>query len=495
MYRHEDYAQVKVDLPFGVTLNDDNRWVQLSRIIPWDEIDQEYRKSFVREDGQIAKPSRLAFGALYIQAAEGFTDEQTRRHIQENPYLQYFCGFESYGLSSPFDASMMTYFRKRISVDMIQKINDIVFCQEALERSDNPEDSADEEEDEPSQQSQTQSTDVRGTLILDATCCPADIHYPTDIGLVNHARELAEEMIDQLYAIEPGSFKVKPRMYREIARKKYLSYSKKRSHSLRETRLCLRAGLQYLRRDLGYLTTLVEHGAPLAALGNKQYRKLLVIQEIHRQQWQMLLTKANRIEDRIVSIDQPHVRPIVRGKAGFPVEFGAKVTVGLVGGYAFLAKSDWDNYSESKILKQAVEQYRQRFGVYPKTILADRAYPSRENKLWCSSLGIRLSGPRMGRKSVEEKKTESKQIYQDGCDRVVIEGTFGVCKRRYGLERVMTRLPDTSETSIGIGFFAANMERKLRLLFAPFCDWALDYDFDLNCFIIFPRNSEIGAIQ
>ena len=115
--------------------------------------------------------------------------------------------------------------------------------------------------------------------------------------------------------------------------------------------------------------------------------------------------------------------------------------------------------------------------------------------MWCRAHGIRLSGPRLGRKSVEEIKSETKQIYQDGCNRVVIEGTFGVCKRRYGLERVMTRLPDTSETSISMGFFTANMERRLRLLFAPLCDWALDYDFDLDSLIIFPRNPEVQVIQ
>ena len=145
MYRHENYEQLKLDLPFGVALNKDSRWVRLAGLIPWEEIDQEYREHFVSDDGQIAKPSRLAFGALYIQAAEGFTDEQTRRHIQENPYLQYFCGFESYSLESPFDASMMTYFRKRISADMVRKINEKAFCQQALALSDNAEDQEDEE--------------------------------------------------------------------------------------------------------------------------------------------------------------------------------------------------------------------------------------------------------------------------------------------------------------------------------------------------------------
>ena len=89
-----------------------------------------------------------------------------------------------------------------------------------------------------------------------------------------------------------------------------------------------------------------------------------MIQELCRQQWDMYVRKSHQIEDRIVSIDQPHVRPIVRGKAGCSTEFGAKVIVGLVSGYAFLMKADWNNYSESRSLKQAVEEYRvyRKFG-------------------------------------------------------------------------------------------------------------------------------------
>ena len=210
MYRHENYEQLKLDLPFGVTLNQDSRWVQLAALIPWKEIDQEYCERFTSDGGQIAKSSRLAFGALYIQTAEGFTDEQTRRNIQENPYLQYFCGFESYNLESPFDVSMMTYFRKRISSDMVRRMNEKVFCQEALALSDNTEDSADQEETECEEVGVQQPIEAdignRGTLILDATCCPADIHYPTDIGLVNQARELVEQMVDILYPSTPGCF-------------------------------------------------------------------------------------------------------------------------------------------------------------------------------------------------------------------------------------------------------------------------------------------------
>ena len=121
MYRHEVYDQLKMEMPFGVTLREDNRWVILSKKFPWEEIDREYQEHFKSSEGQVAIPSRLAFGTLYIQAEEGYTDEQTRRNIQENPYLQYFGGFECYTMESPFDASMMTHFRKRISPEMIQR--------------------------------------------------------------------------------------------------------------------------------------------------------------------------------------------------------------------------------------------------------------------------------------------------------------------------------------------------------------------------------------
>ena len=497
MYRKEDYEQLKLDLPFGIALREDNRWVILSRKIPWKAIDQEYSSHFPGAEGQVALPSRLAFGALYIQASEGFTDEQTRRNIQENPYLQYFCGFECYTMESPFDASMMTHFRKRITPEMIRNINQMVFSQEALDQAERPEkeDEDDNDDEDAPPENVEETCENRGTLILDATCCPADIHYPTDVGLLNHARELVECMIDILYESVRDKMPQKPRTYREKARKEYLAYSKKRKHTTRETRMVTRGNLQYIRRDIHYVEQMMDLGASLELLGTDLYRKLLVIQELCRQQWEMYLQKKHQIEDRIVSIEQPHVRPIVRGKAGSPVEFGAKVIAGLVGGYTFLMKAEWNNYSEGKSLEQAVAEYHRIFGYLPKTILADRAYPSRENRIWCTSHGIRLSGPRLGRKSIEEKASEKKQIYQDGCDRVAIEGAFGVVKRRYGLNRVMTRLPDTSMTSIAMGFFTANMERKLRLLFAPEFDWTLDYDFDLGEFIIFPRVREIKVIQ
>lgn len=506
MYSQQCYEQLKMELPFGVALDKNSRWVKLAAMFPWKEIDEAYSKNFASDEGQIAKPSRLAFGALYIQTSEGFTDEQTRRHIQENPYLQYFCGLECYTLASPFDASMMTHFRKRITSSMMEKINSIVFAKEAEKLMDNPIDPQTEDEQETQIEDTAQLAEAsspipdvteektpenKGTMILDGTCCPADIHYPTDVGLLNHAREIAENIIDVFYENSRDMITQKPRTYREVARREYVSYTKKRRHSAKEIRRAIRGQLQYLRRDLGYIDTMAnETHTLLSTLPRGLYRKLLVIHEVYRQQKEMYDNGTNRCNDRIVSIDQPHVRPIVRGKAGCPTEFGAKIVVALIGGYAFIVQEGWDNYNEAKQLIQAANKYKEMFGVYPKTILGDRAYPIRENRKWCAEHGIRLSGPRLGRKSAEERLEESKQIYQDGCDRIPIEGAFGVVKRRYDLDCLMTRLPDTSMTAISMGFFAANMERRLRLLFVPEQDWALDYDFDLLTLVAYARSCE-----
>ena len=68
----------------------------------------------------------MALGSLLIKERYQFSDEETVAHITMNPYLQYFIGLSAFTQKSPFDASMMTRFRKRISTKTLQEINDII---------------------------------------------------------------------------------------------------------------------------------------------------------------------------------------------------------------------------------------------------------------------------------------------------------------------------------------------------------------------------------
>jgi hypothetical protein len=455
MYRTHMREQIKLDVPFGVELDIENRWVKLAAIMPWDKIDELYAKNFKGASGQIAKDSRLAFGALYIQQRLAITDEETVAQISENPAMQYFCGFDIYTIQKPFDASLMVHFRKRITPEMLKEISEEAFAKQArkvIEADEKTKKDNDDNDNPP-----------KGTLIIDATCCPSDIRYPTDVGLLNQARELTEQAIDILHKMYAGKGMIKPRTYRKVARRAYLSYVKKRRHTKMELRFVMRKLLQCVRRNLESITKQVGMGANLESVGNELYQKLQVVSELYIQQKEMFDAQINTVSNRIVSISQPHLRPIVRGKVGKSVEFGAKVATANIGGFTFIIHLDYDNFSEGKYLKASVEEYKRMFGFYPAVVLGDKAYSTNENRNYCKSKSIRLSGLRRGRKTEEIKKEEQKQIYQDSCNRNAIEGSYGVVKRKYGLDLIMTKLYETTLTAISMGFFVKNMERVLRL--------------------------------
>jgi len=186
--------------------------------------------------------------------------------------------------------------------------------------------------------------------------------------------------------------------------------------------------------------------------------------EVYRQQKWMFDHGVNRIDDRIVSIYQPHVRPIKRGKAGAATEFGAKISVSLIDGFSYLDRLSWDNYNESGDLIDQVEAYRKRFGFYPASVHADKIYRNRDNIRFCKKYGIRLSGPPLGRPSNQsEKRTEAlKQARQDELDRIPIEGKFGQAKRRFSLSKIMCKLALTSQTAIAVVFLVMNLEKWLQ---------------------------------
>lgn len=138
-------------------------------------------------------------------------------------------------------------------------------------------------------------------------------------------------------------------------------------------------------------------GSSLSYLSKLDYKNLLVTTEVYRQQLWMHEQKTNRIEDRIVSITQPHIRPIVRGKAGSSVEFGAKISASCVDGYVFLDYLSWDNFNESNHLIERVESFKEKTGYYPESVHVDKIYRTRKNRAFCKEKGIRISGVPLGR--------------------------------------------------------------------------------------------------
>ena len=132
-------------------------------------------------------------------------------------------------------------------------------------------------------------------------------------------------------------------------------------------------------------------------LSKQQQKRLETIRDLYKQQKTMYDNKVHSVKDRIVSSSQPYLRPVVRGKAKSPVEFGAKLDISVVDGFARLEKQSFDSYNESTCLKEEIERYKTREGCYPERVLADKIYRNRANLSYCKEWGIRLSGPALGR--------------------------------------------------------------------------------------------------
>jgi IS5 family transposase len=467
MYRKEKQQETTAEnfeLSKECKLASDNRWVIMEKMIPWSEFEAEYAAMFSSEIGAPAKSFRMALGALIIKEKLGISDRETVEQIRENPYLQYFIGMSGYSNEVPFDPSMLVHFRERINIDLVNKVNREmvkktleIAGEEVKERKY----VVDEEIIEPKN---------RGKLILDATCAPSDISYPTDLGLLNQARTQTEKIIDVLYERLKEKFEKKPRTYRNLARKDYLEVSKKRRPSLIQRRQAIKKQLQYIKRNLSHIDQLIELGANLSSLSNKQYKILLVIVEIYRQQLWLYENKKISIEDRIVSLTQPHIRPIIRGKAGKSTEFGAKLSASCFDGYVFLTHLSWDNFNESGDLKAQVEDFKTYTGYYPESVHVDKIYRTKDNRAWCQERGIRISGVPLGRPPKNASKEKKKQALEDERIRNCIEGKFGQGKRRFSLGRVMAKLSHTSQTAIAITFLVMNLVTQLsRFLLGFLC--------------------------
>jgi hypothetical protein len=392
----------------------------------------------------------MALGTLIIKEKLGTSDRETIEQIRENPYLQYFIGLNSYQQEPLIDASMLVHFRKRIRVELINKIN-----QEIVVREKEKEEIDEKKKDLNLEEAEKRTN--QGKLILDATCAPADIKYPTDLGILNQARIETERIIDNLYKPLRGKLTKKPRTSRKIARKEYLKVAKKRKVSYQERRKAIGKQLKYIKKNLGQIEELILGGSNFKNLSQRQQNLLLTIKKVYEQQKKMWEEKTQSIPQRIVSLTQPHIRPIVRGKAGKPIEFGAKLSVSCVDNYIFLDRISWENFNESCDLKTQVKKYKETFGYYPESVHVDKIYRTRENRNWCKERGIRISGPKLGRPPKDVSNFDKQQALEDERFRNAIEGKFGQAKRRFSLNLVMTKLPETSITSIAITFLVVNL--------------------------------------
>ena len=475
--------------PFHVRLDKSNRWVKLGESIPWDALASIYYRSMSSDMGAPAIDARIVIGAMIIKHKLKLDDREVIESIRENMYMQIFLGLREYSYNDVFDRSLFTTLRYRLGVDKFDAMT-----RQIILRSEKKEDAAEKDLNDPgdditmnkseddaegvdikgnrvSKETQTEEKPGRnkGKLIMDATVADQMIAYPTDLGLLSRSREESERLIDEL--CKKLDIKGKPRTYRRLARKQYLNVAKKKNKSKKEIHKAVGQQLRYLRRNLKNIDKILDTAEGMSfPLEHRDQRIFWVIQHIYEQQVTMYKELAHSVDNRIVNIYQPYVRPIVRGKDKAQVEFGAKLGVSIQNGYARINTLSWEAYNEGTDLKKQVEAYKKLNGCYPEVVITDKIYGTRENRQWLKELSIRYSGKPLGRPSGKSQTQywKRKQKIEQGI-RNQVEGKFGQGKNGYNLNKVRARAAKTSESWIAAIFFVMNLIKfSKEFLFAFF---------------------------
>ena len=459
---------VLFDSPFDQELNPKNRWVVLANKIPWDKLVTPFVKvsRSVKQKGASSINPRVILGAMFIKHICDISDRETILQIQENMYMQYFIGMASFSNEAPFDPSLFVSFRKKLGHEQVNELfekiyKDLKFSDELPHNDKAPRSKIIQDASNTSATSTFEEKAIdkgkeevkmnmthKGQLIVDATVCPQDVTYPTDVKVLNESREQTEKLIDILYEglAKEGD---KPRTYRVNARKEFLKIAQAKKPPYKTIRKAIRKQLGYVNRNIKVINDLLDKYEEMP-LSSKELKYFMVIQTVFGQQNYMYRNKVRSVENRIVSIHQPHVRPIVRGKANANVEFGAKIQVSLIDGFAFIDHLSWEAYNEGQQLMNSVELYHKRTGYLPEKVQADQIYCTRENRRLLKEIGVRLMGKKLGRPSAV------KEHLSPG-ERNPIEGFFGLGKRAYGLDRIKARLASTSSSWIALILMGINL--------------------------------------
>lgn len=446
MVRYTSAAQTKItefDEHYELRLDPDNRWIRLGRLLPWDGMAALYCRELSAHMGAGTVDPRHVIGAIIVKHKLGLSDVETLDTIGENPYIQVFLGLDAYRPGHLFSPTLLVEARKRLGKEAFDAFTEKIVAISCPGAGEGP--------------AQGAERPNKGRLKIDATVADQYIRYPNDLGILDEVRRNTEKMVDLLFDGLRDRLKVKPRTYRKVAHQRYVSIAKKKKKRKEDIRKEVRYQINAVERNLRHIEKMVKMtGATDFPLPRKYLKRLWAAHEVARQQRYMYDNSTNTVEHRIVSPSQPHVRPIVRGKQGRAVEFGAKLGLSLFEGHMAADTLSWDAYNESGDLVGQATAYRALMGHWPELIQADKIYATNANRKWCRENGIRLTATPKGR-PVERTRRQKAREREEYANRNAVEGRIGNAKQVLSLNQIKAKLRDTSESWIGAALFVLNL--------------------------------------
>jgi hypothetical protein len=420
------FDAMKVELP------KDNELIRMSEEIDWDAMIEIVGKKYSNTDGRRSMSIRMMIGLEIAKRKYGMSDEDIVEQLRVDMALKVFCGFDSCDHEVP-EASSLTVFRKRLDQETLKQMEE-VNVRKIMRKV---------------------PLRIRHQVIVDSTCVPSNITYPTDSKLL---ATVWKNLNGSLEKMREGGVSLVIRGKRKTAsliRSFNLKRRKTRKEVIRMNQRLIRMGKRMMDE---VMTTMEKHGKKISAKLRKNIRKVIrTAEKILRQQSEMIQSKTRRVKDRIVSFHEPLVRPIFRGKDSSGTEFGPKVRVSVVGG-ALIQSSGVsnDNISDTRMVRAALKTHRRTFDHDPTELIADRGAHSPKNHALLKRKGIRDGIQYRGRIPINASlapPATRRRMYRQRAARG--EGLIGVFKTRYQGHRNRYRNKN-AQAWISFGMIAMN---------------------------------------
>jgi len=287
-------------------------------------------------------------------------------------------------------------------------------------------------------------------VTMDATCYESHMRYPTNVKLLWECTDWLQRLLKKVCRENKSAM---PRSKYLKWKKRYVSYSKMRRKTKKKRHALTRALLLLTEKfSLELDRWEKEYGLFFTV---DQYVRRAAAKKAHAQQHALFHHRV-RPEGRIVSLDRPYVRPIVRGKEKKPVEFGAKVHKFQVGGIGFIEHLSFDAFHEGIRFRKTVLDVQGLTRTKVKIVGADAIYATNKNRKFATGNGIGTDFKRKGRAGKHEghRKKLAAAITKERAAR--LEGSFGNDKEHYGLKRIRARTKATEILWIFFGIHTAN---------------------------------------
>ena len=408
---------------------------ELGRIhaqLPLKELAEKIRSHFPKKHAQGNTPLFPPEGEVALMLLKpytGLSDDGLIEMLNGNIHMQMFCGVLIDPGRPIKNGKIVSAIRNRIaSVLDIKELQKILYDRWSGSLRD------------------------KDMCLTDATCYESLMRFPTDVKLLWECCEwLQSLMAKTCKALKERQ----PRNKYRVLDRARLAYAKQRKHTKAATGKLRRRLLGLLSKQIGQWNRICKIHTVDIALTAEQSKRLSALKEVYRQQ--SALAQKKEVKHRIVSIDRPYIRPIVRGKENKRVEFGAKVNNIQIDGISFIEHHSFEAFNEGVRLKDCIEYQQELTGVKVTRVGADTIYANNDNRRYCTENGITTCFVRKGPKPKDEDADIRAARRIIGTLRsTAMEGSFGNQKQHYGVGRIAARNSRSETLLLFFGIHMAN---------------------------------------